>query len=77
MCFGHHLIYFDSRRRYLVDLISGGVFPHSHGQRSLVGHRYPQLHVGHAVKVLIHKGGGEKVVNASVSRRQASDLEAV
>lgn len=53
----HQQIYLDGwQRGYLVDLISSGVFPHSHGQRSFIGHRYPQLHIGHAVKVLDHRG---------------------
>lgn len=58
----HQRTHLDGWRGYLVDLISGGVFPHSHGQRSFVGHGYPQLHIRHAVKVLGHRE--EKVWSA-------------
>lgn len=56
MGLGHQPMYLESSRPdYLVDLISGGVFSHSHGQRGFVRHRYPQLHIGHAVEVLHHR----------------------
>lgn len=58
----HQRTHLDGWRGYLVDLISGGVFPHSHGQRGFVGHGYPQLHIRHAVKVLGHRE--EKVWSA-------------
>lgn len=40
---------------YLIDLVCRRIFANSDSERGFIGHGYSQLHIGHAVIILVHE----------------------